>query len=65
LRHLVALRERGGRVIVACSEELLPIFAQAPAIYAAVPLGDVLPEHDLYVPLLSLPWLISRSRTDK
>jgi hypothetical protein len=55
------LRERGGRVIVACSTESLPVFSPAPAVDAAVPLGDSLPEHDLYVPLLSLPWLMSKS----
>ncbi len=60
LRYLVTLRERAGRVIVACCAELLPVFSQAPGIYAVVPLGEVLPEHDVYVPLLSLAWLLSQ-----
>src|SRR5205807_815824 len=56
LRYLVSLRERGGRVIVACSEELLPVLSHAPGTYTTVPIGDSLPEHDVYVPLMSLPW---------
>jgi tetratricopeptide (TPR) repeat protein len=62
LPHLVTLRERGGRVVVASSKELLPVFSETRDVYTAVPLADELPEHDIYVPLLSLPWLLGRSR---
>lgn len=63
-KYLVSLRERGARVIAACSEELLPVISQAPGMYAVVPIGELLPEHDLYVPLLSLPWLMGRGRAE-
>ncbi len=61
LPHVAALGERGSRVVVVCRPEMQSVLAASPGVAAAVPLGNVLPEHDVYVPLLSLPWLSSRS----
>jgi hypothetical protein len=61
LRYVVALSERARHVILACSPGLLSKLSAAPGVYAAVPMGDALPDHDAYVPLLSLPWLLEKS----
>jgi tetratricopeptide (TPR) repeat protein len=60
LKYVVALGDRAGRVILGCSPELLDKLSAAPGVYATVPLGDSLPDHDAYVPLLSLPWLLEK-----
>jgi tetratricopeptide (TPR) repeat protein len=53
------LKERGARVIVACAPDLVSAVSQIPGIADAVPIGDSLPEHDFYVPLLSLARLLA------
>ena len=63
LKYVVALSARAGRVILACSPELLGTLSAAPGVYATVPSGDSLPDHDAYVPLLSLPWLLEKCGT--
>ena len=60
IKHAATLHEHRGRVIVVCRPEMTSIVGETPGIEGAVPLGDALPDHDLYVPLLSLPWLLSR-----
>ena len=61
IQYAVALRELGGRVVVACRPELTATVLASPGVDAVHVLGDSLPEHDLYVPLLSLPWLLSKN----
>jgi hypothetical protein len=60
IHHAAALNDRGSRVVVVCRPEMVAVVSATPGIEAAVPLGEALPDHDLYVPLLSLPWLLSR-----
>jgi hypothetical protein len=62
LKYVVSLSDRAGRVILACSPELLGKLSAAPGVYATVRLGDSLPDHDAYVPLLTLPWLLEKCR---
>ena len=61
LKYVIELSNLAGRVILACSPELLSKVSAAPGVYAAVPMGETLPDHDVYVPLLSLPWLLEKS----
>ena len=61
ISYAAALREQGARVLVVCLPELTGLVSETPGIDAIHPLGDALPDHDLYVPLLSLPWLLSKS----
>jgi tetratricopeptide (TPR) repeat protein len=61
LKYVVGLSQLPCRVILACSPELLSKLSAAPGVYSVVPLGDSLPDHDVYVPLLSLPWLLEKS----
>lgn len=60
IRFAAGVRERGGRVVVVCRPDLTAELSKTPGVAAAVPLGGTLPDHDLYVPLLSLPWLLSK-----
>jgi Flp pilus assembly protein TadD len=60
IKYVAGLRELVARVIVICRPELTGLVSQARGVDAAHPLGNALPDHDLYVPLLSLPWLLSK-----
>jgi tetratricopeptide (TPR) repeat protein len=58
LRFVPLVKERGGRVIVAGQEPLLPLFSTCPWIDKIVPQGETLPEFDVHAPLLSLPRIL-------
>lgn len=49
--------ERGGRVIVWCPRNLIPLLSQCPYIDHLTVEGEALPEFDVHLPLLSLPKL--------
>ena len=55
LRFVLLVKDRGGRVIVACQKPLLPLFAACPWIDQLVAQGETLPAFDVQAPLLSLP----------
>jgi len=59
--YIDALRDRGCRVMLACRPEVAVEVAKRDAIPRVVPVNEPLPDHDLYVRLLSLPWLLRKS----
>jgi hypothetical protein len=55
IRYAALVRRRGGRVLVACQGQLLPILKTCPGIDGAVALEGPLPDCDVHAPFLSLP----------
>lgn len=55
IRYASAVKDRGGRVVVACPESLIALLKTCSGIDAIVPQGDPTPEHDCHAPLMSLP----------
>jgi tetratricopeptide (TPR) repeat protein len=55
VRYAALVRERGGRVLLACQRVLLPLLRHAAGVDELMALGDVSPPFDLHAPLLSLP----------
>jgi Flp pilus assembly protein TadD len=55
VRYVPLLAERGPRVILECHSALKPLLKSLRGTCAVVEKGEPLPEHDAYVPLLSLP----------
>jgi len=58
IRYVSLVGERGGKAIVACPQELKPLFASVPGIAEVLTTGDPLPEFDCYAPLMSLPYIL-------
>jgi tetratricopeptide (TPR) repeat protein len=55
IRYAALVKERGGRVVVACQKPLLRLLASCPGIDQLVPYNEPLPDFDVHTPLLSLP----------
>src|SRR5438132_456876 len=55
IRYAALVKERGGRVLVACQKPLLPILKGCPGVDQWIPYDAPLPDFDVYAPLLSLP----------
>jgi tetratricopeptide (TPR) repeat protein len=55
LRFVPLVKDRGGRVLLACPESLRPLLATCPGIDELVPASASLPHFDVHCPLLSLP----------
>ena len=58
LRFVPLVKDRGGRVIVACQKPLLPLFSACPWIDRLVVQGETLPQFDVQAPLMSLPRIL-------
>ena len=58
IRYLSLVRERGGKAIVACPQELKRLLSAIPGIEQVLTTGDVLPAFDCYAPLMSLPHIL-------
>jgi tetratricopeptide (TPR) repeat protein len=58
VRYAALVRQRGGRVVVACRKPLLRLLAGCAGIDELVDQEGELPAFDVYVPLLSLPRLL-------
>ena len=56
IRYAPQVRERGGRVIVACKKPIARLMASCPGVEQVVEEGDLLPEFAVYAPLMSLPY---------
>lgn len=57
-RFLTAAKAKGGRVVLECQPELIPLFRRLAGCDLLVAKGDALPPFDLYCPLLSLPHVL-------
>jgi tetratricopeptide (TPR) repeat protein len=55
IRYLPLVAERGGKIIIACQEQLQRLFKMTARGWQIVSQGEPLPRFDLHCPLLSLP----------
>lgn len=58
IRYISLVRERGGKAIVACPQELKRLFATISGVEQVLTTGDAIPEFDCYAPLMSLPYIL-------
>lgn len=58
MRYAPLIAQAGGRVVVECLPGLVRLFAEAPGVAAAVPLGDD-PPADLLCPMMDAPGLFT------
>ena len=63
IRYAPIVKQRGGRVIVACRRPLARILTTAPGIDHVVAEGDPLPEFDVYAPVMSLPRILGLTQS--
>jgi tetratricopeptide (TPR) repeat protein len=59
VRYLPMVARQGGRVILECPKELVPLLRKAPGVQRIITTGDALPGFDCHCPLLSLPLAFS------
>jgi tetratricopeptide (TPR) repeat protein len=57
-RFLPDLGSFGGEVVVECPDELTRLFAILPGVAACTRLGDLPPQVDVTIPILSLPFIL-------
>src|SRR5262249_11938938 len=55
IRYARYVRDRGGRVILACKKPIARLMASCPGVEQVVTEGEVLPKFAVYAPLMSLP----------
>ncbi|MBW4581691.1 MAG: tetratricopeptide repeat protein [Tildeniella nuda ZEHNDER 1965/U140] len=60
IRYVPFLAEQS-RVMVECPDNLIRLFATMPAIAQLIPQGSPLPEFDVHLPLMSLPYVLNES----
>jgi len=58
IRYAPLVRERGGRVILACQQSLARLGMSCPGIEQVIVEGTLLPEFEVYAPLMSLPRIL-------
>ncbi|MEG4802206.1 tetratricopeptide repeat protein [Microcoleus sp. ARI1-B5] len=58
IRYVAIVKNRGGRVIVDCYPQLRRLFAMLDGIDLLIVRGEPLPEFDVQVPMLSLPYVL-------
>jgi len=63
IRYAPLVKERGGRVIVACPKALVPLLRRCPGIDDLIEAGAALPPFDVQAPLLSLPGVFGTDLT--
>ena len=55
IRYAPLVKDRGGRVIAACQKPIARLLASCPGVDAVFAEGELLPDFDVYAPLMSLP----------
>jgi tetratricopeptide (TPR) repeat protein/glycosyltransferase involved in cell wall biosynthesis len=58
IRYVAIVKNQGGRVIVDCYPQLRRLFAMLDGIDLLIVRGEPLPEFDVQVPMLSLPYVL-------
>ncbi|MDX2230178.1 MAG: tetratricopeptide repeat-containing glycosyltransferase family protein [Leptolyngbyaceae cyanobacterium bins.349] len=58
IRYAAIAAQKGGRVILTCSQPLIRLLSTISGIAQITPMGAPLPEFQVYVPLLSLPGVL-------
>jgi hypothetical protein len=61
VRYAALVKARGGRVIVACQEPLVPLLQTCPGIDQVITRGEALPPFDVHSPLMRLMCLFTRT----
>ncbi len=61
IRYAKILKRQGATVIFECPKHLLKLLSRLPDIDQIVPQGDPLPDHDVHVPMLTIPGLVGTS----
>lgn len=57
IRYATLVKQRGGRVVVACPAMLAPLVATCPGVDQVVPDKTPLPPFDVHLPMLSAPYV--------
>lgn len=63
-RFAKLLAERGATVLLRCPTPLVALLSKAEGVYECSATGTVIPEHDLHVPLMSLPAVLQVDHSD-
>ena len=63
VRYAAMVKNKGGRVIVGCYPQLNRLFATVDGIDLLIVKGEPLPEFDVQVPMLSLPYILGTTRS--
>lgn len=58
IRYVPLVIERGGHIIVECQPPLVRLLKTVAGVEKVVAIGEILPEFDVYIPLLSLPRIL-------
>ncbi len=58
IRYASLVHDRGGRVLVACPRNLIPLLSTSPGVDRCCPQDEPLPAFDVEAPLLSLPRIL-------
>jgi tetratricopeptide (TPR) repeat protein len=58
IRYAALVKQRGGTVVVACQEPLLPLLESCPGIDRLAAHGKIQTDFDVYAPLMSLPAIL-------
>ena len=58
IRYAAIVKDKGGRVIVGCYPQLHRLFATVEGIDLLIVRGEPIPEFDVQVPMLSLPYVL-------
>lgn len=57
VRYIPLVASRGGKIILQCQKELMPLIKHVEGVENIIPLGDPLPLFDIHCPLLCLPMI--------
>ena len=63
VRYAAMVKNKNGRVIVGCYPQLSRLFATVDGIDLLIVKGEPLPEFDVQVPMLSLPYILGTTRS--
>ncbi|MFM9265650.1 tetratricopeptide repeat protein [Tychonema sp. BBK16] len=58
VRYAAIVKSKGGRVIVGCYSQLTRLFSTVSGIDLLIVKGETIPEFDVQVPMLSLPYIL-------
>lgn len=58
-RYIPLIKERVGRLVIGCRQELVPYMQGLPGVDQVVTFGDGIPSFDMHCPFMSLPGIFS------
>ncbi len=63
VRYAAMVKNKGGRVIVGCYSQLMRLFSTVSGIDLLIVKGELIPEFDVQVPMLSLPHILGTTQS--